>query len=399
MSVRVPIMLSLLVIGSVATGLLVPGSDAVPLPQQNPIPGVTPEIGLEPVVTGLNAMTYATHAGDGSDRMFLVEQRGTVRLLENGELIAGDWLDIRDRVNTVGFERGLLSIAFHPDFEDNGEVFASYTRAPDGSTKISRFTVDDPASGQPDPDSEETILIHPQPFGNHNGGLIKFGPDGHLWIGLGDGGSGGDPQGNAQNTQNLLGAMLRIDVDTPRGYAIPDDNPFVGDDDALDEIWSYGLRNPWRWSFDRDTGDLWLADVGQSTYEEVNVEPAAHPGGANYGWRAWEGYNMFNQGEALTLDTATMTFPAISYSTTSPNCSVTGGYVYRGENEPDLEGWYLYSDWCSGVIWGAQATPLLGVSFTLLNSGMNVSSFAEDEDGELYVVQHGPGGLHRITTN
>ncbi len=396
MFVRVPLLLSLLVIGSVGTGLLVPGTDAVPIPQQNPVPGVTPEIDLEAVVTGLQPLTYATPAGDGSDRMFLVEQRGTVRLLENGDLIGGDWLDIRDRVNSAGFERGLLSIAFHPDFEDNGELYASYTRTPDGATKISRFTVDDPANGQPDPQSEETILIQPQPFANHNGGLIRFGPDGYLYIGLGDGGSAGDPQGNAQNTGNLLGAMLRIDVDTASGYAIPDDNPFVGNADALDEIWSYGLRNPWRWSFDRDTGDLWLADVGQNMYEEVNVEPATHLGGANYGWRAWEAYNMYNPGEAASLDTATMSFPAISYPTASPNCSVTGGHVYRGEATPTLEGWYLYSDWCSGKIWGALATPIVGASFTLLSTNMNVSSFAEDESGELYVVQHAPGGLHRI---
>lgn len=393
MSVRVPLILSLIVIVASGAGLLSPAGDAVPLNPLNPVPGVTPEIALEPVVTGLAAMTYATTAGDGSDRMFLVEQRGTVRLLQDGELHSGFWLDIRDRVNSAGFERGLFALAFHPDFSDNGRVLASYTGA-GGASVISEFTVADPATGKPDPESERIIITVAQPFSNHNGGLIKFGPDGYLYTSLGDGGSGGDPLNNGQRLDTLLGAMLRIDVDVPSGYAIPDDNPFLGDPEARDEIWSYGLRNPWRWSFDRATGDLYIADVGQNTYEEVNFEPAAHPGGANYGWRAWEAFNMYDSSQALSADTATMTFPIISYPT-GFNCSITGGYVYRGDAIPDLDGWYLYSDWCSGTVWGAVTTPVVGVSFTLLDNNFRVSSFAEDDDGELYIVSHN-GGLYRV---
>ncbi|MBA2276210.1 MAG: PQQ-dependent sugar dehydrogenase, partial [Chloroflexia bacterium] len=294
-------------------------------------------VGLEPIATGLNQPLYLTAASDGDGRMFVAEKGGTVRIVQEGQLLDTPFLDISDRVGSEGSEQGLLSIAFPPDYAESGLLYVDYTDDA-GNTVVSRFTVtDDPNIA--DPASEEVILRQDQPFPNHNGGLLVFGPDGFLYIGLGDGGSQGDPDSNGQNLGTWLGKILRIDVDpnnTPDGqpYAVPDDNPFVDDDSALPEIWAYGLRNPWRYSFDRETDDFYVADVGGNQIEEVSYRPADEVGGDNFGWDIREGTACHEQDPC---DLAGAVDPVTEY-THDFGCSVTGGYVYRGEAFPDLQG-------------------------------------------------------------
>ena len=347
-------------------------------PQPDPT-AVAVELGR--VVAGLEQPVHVAWAGDGSDRMFIVEQTGRVRVFAGGRLEAEPYLDLRDRV-TSGGERGLLSIAFHPDFAQNGQVYVSYTGRR-GESVLARYRVADPASGRPDPAAEEILLTVPQPYANHNGGLILFGPDGYLYFGLGDGGGAGDPEGNGQNPETLLGGLLRLDVDGAGGDLIPDDNPFVGRP-GRDELWAIGLRNPWRFSFDRRTGDLYLADVGQSRREEINFVPAGSGAGRNFGWNIWEGSLRYRDGEAVSE----VTFPVAEYATGSEGCSVTGGYVYRGRRLPQLEGVYLYSDYCAGTLWALWRDGDSWRSAELLQTDLRVTSFGEDADGELYIVDH-----------
>ena len=276
---------------------------------------------------------------DGSGRLFVVEKLGHIHIIENGQWIENPFLNIEDRVNDSSNEMGLLGLAFHPDYVQNGYFFVNYTGS-GGDTFISRFQV----SGDPNianPSSEVNLLRIDQPYPNHNGGGLDFGPEGYLYAGMGDGGLAGDPHGNGQKTDTLLGKVLRLDVDSAKPYAVPADNPFGN------EIWDYGLRNPWRISFDSLTGDLYIGDVGQGTWEEIDIHPSGAPGGINYGWKFREGAHEYD-GNA----SAGLTDPIAEYSHAEGGCSVTGGYVYRG-SMPEWSGVYLYADYCTGYVWGA----------------------------------------------
>ena len=333
----------------------------------------------ELVVSGLSNPVGITNAGDGSGRLFIVLQGGRFVIFDGMQVLSSPFLDISSLVS-FGGERGLLGLAFHPDYADNGFFYVNYTNTA-GETVIARYSV----SGDPnlaDPASAKILLTASQPFANHNGGQLQFGPDGYLYIGLGDGGSGGDPGNRAQDLLLLLGKILRIDVDNGAPYEIPSDNPFVGNSDALDEIWAWGLRNPWRFSFDRLTGDMFIGDVGQNSWEEVDFQPASSTGGENYGWRLMEGDSCYNP--ATNCNDSTLTLPILVYDHTV-GCSVTGGYRYRGSKNPDLYGLYLYGDYCTGLIWGAQEDGLGGWNTTvLLDTNFLISTFGEDESGEIY---------------
>ncbi|GJQ35200.1 MAG: glucose dehydrogenase [Anaerolineaceae bacterium] len=307
-------------------------------------------------------------AFDGSGRLFVIEKYGAIRIYKDGQLNPQPFLNIDDRVNDEGNEMGLLGLAFHPQYEKNGYFYVNYTGA-GGHTRISRFQ----ASGDTaDPASELVMMVVEQPYRNHNGGALAFGPDGFLYIGLGDGGSGGDPMKNGQNKGSLLGKILRIDVNNGDTYSIPADNPFGN------EVWAYGLRNPWRLSFDRVTGDLWIGDVGQNQYEEIDYLPAGSPGGANFGWSLMEG----NHGYDTIVPQPGLLLPAAEYSHDF-GCSVTGGYVYRG-SMPEWYGVYVYGDYCSGTIWGLIPVDGQWQSQVMFEAVATITSFGEDESGELY---------------
>jgi len=352
----------------------------------DPDPG-TVALDTQIVVAGLASPLYLT-APPGDPRLFVVEQPGRVRIVANGSLLATPFLDITDSV-LAGGERGLLSIAFHPQYATNGYFFVDYTDLA-GDTRVKRYRVSADAN-EADKGSGKLILFVDQPYSNHNGGLVLFGTDGKLYIGLGDGGSGGDPHGNGQSRAVLLGKLLRIDVDAGDPYAIPADNPFVGVSGMRGEIWAYGLRNPWRFAFDRDAGTLYVADVGQNQREEVNALPAA-TGGVNYGWNVMEGDQCYG---ASTCNTSGLTVPVLAYSH-SEGCSVTGGYVYRGQAIPNLEGHYFYSDYCGGWLKsfrldGGAASDQRDWGFDL----GQVLSFGEDSAGELYVLT-ADGTVYRL---
>jgi glucose/arabinose dehydrogenase len=339
-------------------------------------------IALEPLVSdGLRHPVYVTHAGDGSGRLFVVEQPGLIRIVKQGRLLDTPFLDITERVR-YGGEQGLLGLAFHPGYRQNGRFMVNYVRRSDGSTVIAEFQV----SSDPDRSQavEKLLLTVPQPYPNHKGGMVEFGPDGFLYIALGDGGSGGDPGNRGQDTDELLGKLLRIDVDRGAPYATPKDNPFAGGG-GRPEVFAYGLRNPWRFSFDRQTGELWAADVGQHAWEEIDIVKR----GGNYGWRIMEGTHCFLPREGCARDG--LIPPVAEYGHDKGRCSVTGGYVYRGSRLPALHGVYLYGDFCSGEIFALSK----GDPHTLLSTGLRIASFGQDQDGELYVVGHG-GTIHRI---
>lgn len=341
------------------------------------------QIDLAPILTqGLVQPVFIGHAGDHSQRLFILEQPGRIRILRNGALDASTFLDISDRVD-FGGEMGLLGLAFHPRFAETGRFFVNYTRTPDGATVVAEFQVsENPARAL----HKETILLTiPQPYTNHNGGMLAFGPDGYLYIATGDGGAGGDPGNRGQSPDTLLGKMLRIDVDRGDPYGIPLDNPFAKQHRGR-EIFALGFRNPWRFSFDRQTGQLWAADVGQNQWEEIDVVEA----GNNYGWRIMEGNHCFLPPRGCR--TTGLTLPVAEYRNQSPSCAITGGYVYRGKRLDFLQGTYVFGDYCSGRIMGLiNEQPLV-----LLASGLRISSFGENEAGELYVVDHG-GGIYKIT--
>jgi len=324
-----------------------------------------------------------THAGDGSQRLFILEQAGRIRIIREENLSPVPFLDIAARVGSQGFEQGLLGLAFHPDFSLNRTFFVNYTDL-NGDTVVARFQADGNNIDLADPDSEQQLLLVKQPYRNHNGGGLAFGTDGYLYIGLGDGGSAGDPQNNSQSVNSLLGKMLRIDVDQGDPYGIPPDNPFT-DGTGLPEIWAYGLRNPWGFSFDRQNGDLYIADVGQSQWEEINFVAAGSPGGGNFGWRYFEGLHPYQGTPPSGIE---FTPPVAEYAH-DLGCSVTGGVVYRGERLPEFQGIYLYGDYCSQRIWGltrnAQGDWVNSVLFEGLGS---ITSFGEDESGEVYLVTH-----------
>ena len=385
-----PLVLTLAACGSPQAEAGTPNTDT---------PNQTPEVRLEPVVSGLTQPTSVVSAADGSGRLFITQKTGLLRIVKSGSVLDTPFLDLTDTVSTSS-EQGLLGIAFHPDYTQNGRFFVNYTRQ-DGTTVIAEYRVsDDPNVA--DASSEKVLLSIAQPYSNHNGGDLVFGPDGYFYIGTGDGGAGGDPHGNGQNKNVLLGKMLRIDVDNASDgepYGIPVDNPFVGSAGARPELWAYGLRNPWRFSFDRETGDLWIADVGQNAFEEVNVQPAESKGGEDYGWNIMEADSCYNDAAPTspleTCDEQGLVKPVLEYSH-DVGQSITGGYVYRGEAVPALQGRYVYGDFGSGIIWSAVAQK--GGSYqssTLLDSGLNVVAFGEDETGELYVADFG-GTLYRF---
>ena len=354
-----------------------PTAGTTPSPSSSGAVGEIPAIKLERVLHGLDK-PLAFLENDGA--FYLAQQGGKV-LRWTGSSAPTTYLDLATKTVCCG-ERGLLGIVFDP--EDPETLFVHYSARGNGDTIVSRVR----------DGVESIVLTERQPFANHNGGWIAFGPDGYLYLALGDGGSGGDPLGNGQNTESLLGKLLRLDVRVTciqvvgavcPGYTSPPDNPFVGTA-GRDEVWAYGLRNPWRNSFDRATGDLWIADVGQNQWEEVNFQPAVSAGGENYGWDRFEGNHAF-EGSASGDG---MVFPILEYSHLD-GCSITGGFVYRGAAIPALAGTYLYGDYCSGKVWGWRD----GASRRLLETGLNISSFGEDADGELYVVHHG-GAVHKV---
>ena len=347
-----------------------------------------PAIALSRVAGGFEQPLLITHAGDGSGRLFVVERGGLIRILRDGVIESRPFLDLSAQVRTLGSEQGLLGLAFPPDYASRGQFYVNYTGTSGvGDTVVARYRTGADADVA-DLASAQLLLRQAQPFPNHNGGHLAFGPDGHLYIGLGDGGAAGDPFGNAQKPATLLGKLLRIDVEAGVApYAIPADNPFAN------EIWASGLRNPWRFSFDRDTGDLYIADVGQNAYEEVNFQPAASPGGQNYGWNVMEGMHCY-KGE--DCEQAGLTAPVAEYAHGAGDCSITGGHVYRGARHPALRGVYLYGDFCSGRLWGLRRGAAGWESSLLLESGLNISSFGEDESGELYLADYGRGEVYRI---
>lgn len=339
-----------------------------------------------PVAAGFDRPLGLAEAGD--ERLFLLEQPGTVRIIQGGEVLPSPFLDIRDLVVDGGLEQGLLGLAFHPDYETNGVFFVYYT-GDGGGVRIARYHVsEDP--NRADPDSGVILLRITEPYTNHNGGEVALGPDGYLYAGVGDGGSAGDPQGNGQNPGTLLGSILRIDVDSGDPYAVPADNPFV-DGGGRPEVWAYGLRNPWRFTFDGATGDLYIADVGQNRWEEVDFLAAGAPGGANFGWNIREGLHPFeDDGQQGMID------PVAEYSH-DDGCSITGGIVVHDDALPDWNGVYLYGDYCSGTIWGlVRKATGEWVTAVLFDSGFRISSFGQDSAGRVYVVDLS-GGLYRLT--
>lgn len=352
-------------------------------------------VNLTMVADGFTRPLLVTNAGDGSNRLFVVEQTGVIWVVENGVRLDAPFLDVSDLIspealNLSGYsERGLLGLAFHPSYEENGQFYINYTDL-SGNTVIARYLVsDDPNVA--DSNSATTLLTQFQPYRNHNGGHMVFGPDGYLYIAFGDGGSGGDPQGYAQSLDTWLGKILRIDVDAGDPYGVPEDNPFVGQQGAEPEIWAYGLRNPWRFSFDAETGDLYIADVGQGEYEEVNFQPADSPGGENYGWKVFEATHPYS---GNSLSGAVM--PVAEYNH-SEGISVSGGYVYRGGQIPALQGIYFYGDFGSGTIWYLFPDDAGNWQSNVFmrNSGHNISSFGVDEANELYVVDYN-GAIYRF---
>lgn len=325
-------------------------------------------------------VTDIRHAGDGSNRLFLVQVTGTVRVVRDGTLLPAPFIDVSEQVST-GSERGLLSLAFSPRFATDGTFYLYYTDRFGRSTLARHRVGADP--DQADPTSGQVILSVDQPFPNHNGGRLAFGPDGMLYLGIGDGGGAGDPGGNGQDLTNLLGTIVRLDVAVDEGYAIPADNPFAGRDDLPRELWAYGLRNPWRMAFDRETGGLFIADVGQDRFEEVNYQAPGDPGANNYGWNTYEADACFTSctgGEPFTS-------PVHSYRHEGGNCSITGGEVYRGPDYPALDGVYLYGDFCSGRIWGLARDAAGGwQNELLLDTDLRLTTFGLDERGNIYAA-------------
>ncbi len=372
----------LLAIGSACSD-----SPGPPPPPSPPPPGAPT---LQAVGTFVSPVYLISPPGD-SARLFVVEQAGRVRIVRNNTTLARAFLDLRGRIRSGG-EEGLLSLAFHPAYATNGRFYVYFTNS-GGNIRVVRYNVATTDADSADEATADTVLkvAHPGQS-NHNGGQLQFGPDGMLYAGTGDGGGGGDPDGNGQNKHALLGKLLRLDVSGASGYAIPADNPFATDTSGAPEVWAYGLRNPWRFSFDRQTGDLYIADVGQGAWEEVNVAltTAARGRGANYGWDIMEGAHCFPSDPCTNPGV----LPFVEYSHAGGACSISGGYVYRGSRLPQITGHYFYADYCTGEVTSVVYPSAAKVSWPALSGG-NVSSFGQDARGELYVVQLG-GGVFRI---
>ena len=390
----------------VTTVLALPGcgtSSPTPLPSPSgpsgtcgagtPVPG-TPTLTTVLVARGLASPLDLKSAPGDRSRLFVVEQTGRIRVIRDGALVAAPFLDVSGRISTGG-ERGLLGLAFHPGYAQNGRFFVNYTDG-NGDTHVAEFHAT-PGTDTADAGSERQVLFVTQPFANHNGGGLAFGRDGMLYIGLGDGGSGGDPFRNGQNLGTLLGKMLRIDVDRGTPYTVPADNPFTGTAGARGEIWAYGLRNPWRFAFDGSTGDLVIADVGQSQWEEIDVGLASRRGGENYGWNVTEGNHCFQP--ASGCNTAGITPPVLEYDH-GEGCSITGGVVYRGCRLPGYQGTYFYADYCSHFVRsvrldGGRASEPRDWTAPLGRGLNNPTSFGVDAEGEAYIVDQ-DGEVYRI---
>lgn len=386
---------------------------------------VPADVGLE-LVGNVSDNVGVRHANDGSNRLFVITQDGAIRIIDaQGNLLPTPFIDIDAKVNSNGNEQGLLGLAFHPNYSQNGYFYVNYTKSGtnSGDTIIERYEVDALDANLANPNSGVVLMRVIQDFSNHNGGNIEFGPDGYLYIGMGDGGSFGDPNSRGQNLGSVLGSMMRIDVDNNNApnhpapvlssdhacpqdgnnYAIPADNPFVNTSGACPEIWSYGLRNPWRWSFDKDTGDLYIGDVGQNSWEEIDYQPANNAGGENYGWKCREGFNAYGG----CPDSLAYTPPILEKSHANSRCSITGGYLYRGP-VASIQGQYIYGDYCSGQIWFATPGNESNLTEPWIESEWSIpggvsfqfalTSFGEDETGHVYIVKRG-GEIYRITGN
>lgn len=362
------------------------------------------DLELELFASNLERPVNIKHAGD--DRLFVIEQQGFISIINaDGTVNTTPFLDIDSKVgqiNTIGDERGLLGLAFHPDYAVNGYFYVNYIDN-SSNTVISRYTRDASNPSLADPNSEFIILTYAQPFSNHNGGDLAFGEDGYLYIASGDGGSGGDPQDNAQNTNSLLGKLLRINVDTSspgQNYSIPEGNPFVGDPNSREEIWAYGLRNPWKFSFDRLNGEIWIADVGQNSDEEINLSSGT-ASGLNYGWRCYEANAPYNTTDCP--EPSTLTFPITHYNHFSDGefkCSITGGYRYRGADYPGFYGWYFFADYCSeeiGYLIFDSANDEWNMTFVQFSGKW--TAFGEDVNGELYVSDIQSGTIYKLTNS
>lgn len=343
----------------------------------------------QPVAVGLVQPLWLTHANDSSGRLFVIEQAGVVRVIKDGQLLPAPFLDLRDRVGSQGSEQGLLGLAFHPRYPENGFLYVNYTDL-NGDTVIARYQVSAQDPDLANPASEKVLLRIDQPYGNHNGGMVAFGPDGYLYLGLGDGGSAGDPQGHAQRLSSLLGKILRLDVDGGDPYAIPPGN--LTQPGSRPEIWAYGLRNPWRFAFDRLTGDLYIGDVGQNLWEEIDFVPAGTTGGLNFGWNFFEGNHPY-RGQPQPNE---VYLPPIFEYGHDQGCSVTGGVVYRGQLWPEWQGIYLLGDYCTGRVWGLLRNAAGDwQAVQLFQFPGRISSFGEDQAGEVYLVDHA-GGVYRL---
>lgn len=376
----------------------VPGAGSTPPgpSASSPASSVDPRglgVRLEAVTGGLERPLLVTGAGDGSGRLFVVEQAGVIRIVRGRAVEPEAFLDLSERVSSGG-ERGLLGLAFHPRFPQDPRLFVNYTDLA-GDTVVAEYRVDPVDPDRGDPATARTLLTVEQPYPNHNGGATVFGPDGYLYVGLGDGGGGGDPEEVSQDLGSLLGKILRLDVDATAGsdrpYAIPPGNPFAGRDGAMAEIWHLGLRNPWRLSFDRSTGDMWIGDVGQSAFEEIDVAPAGQ-GGLNFGWDVMEGEVCYEPGDGC--DPTGLTLPVAVYPNEGDRCVVVGGYVYRGSASPALAGGYVFGDYCSGEVFLLDPRePDLEVA---LDADRLLSSFGEDDGGELFATDLAAGELLRV---
>ena len=354
-------------------------------------------VGFDTVTTGLTAPLAIVNAHDGSSRIFVAEQGGQIRIVRDGRLEPAPFLDIASEISSGG-ERGLLGVAFHPRFPSDPRVFVDYTDV-NGDTRVSSFTVDPAHPDAVDTSTERRLLFVKQPYPNHNGGALAFGPDGDLYVSLGDGGSGGDPQGNGQSLTTLLAKILRLDVDHPtagRGYGIPADNPYAdGGGGRRPEIWLTGLRNPWRMSFDRATGDLWIGDVGQSAWEEVDVQRAGVPGGTNFGWNRMEGTHCYQPSQGC--EDPAFTLPVAEYGH-DQGCTVIGGVVDRGPSTPALAGGYVFADYCSGRVWAIDpSTNGVRKPTVVADTKHSFAAFGEDEAGDVYAVDISAGTLLRLT--
>jgi glucose/arabinose dehydrogenase len=366
--------------------VIVPTNTATPIPitvTELPVPA---GYSWQEIITGLDKPEGLVNAGDGSGRLFIVEQTGLIRIFIDGALLPTPFLDLTQKVSCCG-EKGLLGLAFHPKYTENGYFYVDYTENVNNQlfTVIGRFSVSASDPNQADSKSELRLLHIEQPYQNHNGGEIQFGPEGYLYIGMGDGGSAGDPHGNGQSLQTLLGKILRIDVDHDQPYAIPPENPLLNGG-GLWEIWAYGLRNPWRFSFDKLTGDLYLGDVGQDAWEEIDYIPAGSPGGDNFGWNYYEGSHPYRGSLPTGIN---LVAPVAEYGH-DEGYSVSGGFVYRGRNLPAWYGVYLYGDYGSGKVWGLlHLADGSWQNALMFETGANISSFGVDENGEIYLVDYG----------